>query len=143
MNKWAGKRKVQKRPSTEWRITEIIRTFKKNSFSKLIQEFIKIEAWLLLTLLSSIKFYAWHYHILKSTNVWKRWLAKWKWTVAFSNKFYSKSSVGFYINTGKRFFVKVSFLSQQKVLLKNGIRDFQNSPPFDCMFFSTSAELES
>ena len=44
-------------------------------------------------------------------------------------KVYGKIWVGFCLNTGKRFFVEVSFESQQKAqaLLKNDTRDFQNS----------------
>ena len=54
--------------------------------------------------------------------------------VAPSSKFYGKTWVGFCLTTGKHFFLEVSFKSQQKehkFFLKNGTRDFQNSPSFE------------
>ena len=45
--------------------------------------------------------------------------------VAPSSAIYGKIWVGFCLNTGKRFVLKL-----EKVLLKKGARDFQNSPPF-------------
>ena len=55
--------------------------------------------------------------------------------VAPFSKFYGKIWVSFCLNTGKRFFIEVSFSSQQKeqrkVLLKNGTRDFQISSLWD------------
>ena len=51
--------------------------------------------------------------------------------VSFS-RFYCKIWVGFF-NIGKSFFLDISFPSQQKkqAFLKKGIRDFQNSTPFE------------
>ena len=55
--------------------------------------------------------------------------------VAPFSKFYGKIWVSFCLNTGKRFFIEVSFSSQQKeqrkVLLKNDTRDFQISSLWD------------
>ena len=46
------------------------------------------------------------------------------------SEFYGKSWILPY-NTEKRFLLEVSFYSQQKFLLKNGTRDFQNSRLFE------------
>ena len=54
--------------------------------------------------------------------------------VAPSSKFYVKIWVGFYLNTGKCFFLRDFILRPTErayVLLKNGTRDFENSPPFE------------
>ena len=54
--------------------------------------------------------------------------------VAPFNKFYGKMWVGFCLKTGKRFFFRGFILKtteRAQVLLKNGPRDFQNSPPFE------------
>ena len=54
--------------------------------------------------------------------------------VAPISNFYSKIWVGFCLNTGKRFFLRGFILKpteRAKVLLKNGTRDFQNSPLFE------------
>ena len=56
-----------------------------------------------------IKSYTFHYHILKSTDVWKRSFINRKWTVAPFSKDYGKIRVGFCLNTGKRFYLEVSF----------------------------------
>ena len=64
------------------------------------------------------------------------------------SKFYAKIWVGFCLNTGKHFFLEVSFWSHQKehrVCLKNGIRDFRNSTPFErsvCLYVTISVSFE-
>ena len=52
--------------------------------------------------------------------------------VAPFSKFYGKIWAGFCLNTEKRFFLEVSrSIKRTYVLLKNGTREFQNSPPFE------------
>ena len=56
---------------------------------------------------------------------------QWKWMIAPFSKFYSKIWVGFCLNTGKHFFLEISFSSQQNERSsKNGTRDSENSTPF-------------
>ena len=61
---------------------------------------------------------------------------------------YGKIWVSFCLSTGKHFFLEVSFSSQQKeskVLLRNGTRYFQNSPPFErsaCFYVTISENFE-
>ena len=70
----------------------------------------------------SIKFYTFHYQYRCLKNVIhqidkknkKNKQKKKKWMVAPFSKFYGKILVSFYLNTGKRFFLEVSFSSQQK-----------------------------
>ena len=57
--------------------------------------------------------------------------------VAPFSKFYGKIWVSFCLNTGKHFFLEGS--------LKNGYRDFQNSPPFErsaCFYVTISENFE-
>ena len=80
-----------------------------------IQFSIRIAGWLLLTVtFISASVYTVNQVILyillsrmKSTDVWKMWLIK--QMVAPSSKFYGKIWVGFCLNTGKHFFLEVSF----------------------------------
>ena len=54
--------------------------------------------------------------------------------VASFSKFCGKTWIGFCFNNGKRFFVRGCIFKpteRAKVLLKNGPRDFQISPPFE------------
>ena len=63
----------------------------------------------------SFKFYT-LCHVLKSTDVWTRWLLN-PWLNRAKMKgcsFYRKICVGFCLNTGKRFVLDISFSSQQK-----------------------------
>ena len=54
-------------------------------------------------------------YVCLSTDLWKRsFIKEKKWIVAPFSKFYSKTSVGFCPNTGKRFFWEISFWGQQK-----------------------------
>ena len=48
------------------------------------------------------------------------------------NKYYGKMSIGFFLNKWKRNFLEVFLQPKEKpwVPLKNGTRDFKNSPPF-------------
>ena len=68
--------------------------------------------------------------------------------VAPFTNFYGKIWVGFCLNTGKRFALEVSFYSQEKdhgFFLKNGTRDFQNSPPLErstCFYVTTTGNFE-
>ena len=63
------------------------------------------------------------------------------------SRFYGKIWVSFCLNTGKHFFLEVSFSSQQKEhrSSKIGTTDFQNSPPFDrsaCFYVTISENVE-
>ena len=64
----------------------------------------------------SIKFYTFHYQVLKSNDVWNviHQIGSKKWMVASFSKCYGKIWVVFYLNTGEPFFSVVSFYSQQK-----------------------------
>ena len=73
-----------------------------------VQEFIEIEAWLLLT--SFIKFYAFYCQILKNKMLEKGGSSnRQKKTVTPFTKFYHKVCVRFCLITGKRFFLEVLF----------------------------------
>ena len=65
--------------------------------------------------------------------------------VAPFSKFYGKIYVSFCLNTGKRFFLQVSFSAERaQVFLKNGTRDSQNSPPFErsaCFYMWRSVKI--
>ena len=90
-----------------------------------VQEFIEIEAWLLLTFF--IKFYALYCPILKNTMLEKGGSStRQENTVTPFTNFYYKVCVRFCLNTGKRLFLLFLFWSQQKELgsSKNGTRDF-------------------
>ena len=62
--------------------------------------------------------------------------------------FYGKNWVGFCLNTGKPFFLEVLILKLTErayVLLRNGTRDFQNSPPFErsgCFYVAISENFK-
>ena len=90
----------------------------------------------------SIKFYTFHYQYRCLKNVIHHIDSKNGW--CSFQQVYGKIWVIFCLNTGKRFFLEVSFSSQQKaqVLLKNGTRYFQNSSPFErsACFYATSNE---
>ena len=67
------------------------------------------------------------------------------------SKFYGNVWVGFGVNTGKRILLEVSETTERKgterawVLLKNGTRDFQNSPLFvrsACFYVTISGYFE-
>ena len=68
--------------------------------------------------------------------------------VAPFSRFYGKVWVGFYLNTGKKLFRRGFILKpteRAKILLKNGTRDFQNSPPFErsaCFHATISRNFE-
>ena len=67
--------------------------------------------------------------------------------VAFFSKFYPKIWVGFYLNTGEHFLRGFILKSTKRaqVFLKNGTRDFQNSPPFvrsACFYVTISGNFK-
>ena len=67
--------------------------------------------------------------------------------VAPFSKFYGKVWVGFCLSTGKRFSLGGPILKQTErayVLLKNGTREFQNSPPLKrsvCFYVTISGNF--
>ena len=66
-----------------------------------------------------INFYTFYFHILRSTEIWKMWFIKLTGINGLNffqhfSKVYGKIWVRFCLNPGKRFFLEVSFQSQQK-----------------------------
>ena len=67
--------------------------------------------------------------------------------VALFSKIYAKIWVGFCLNTGKRFFLKVFLKVNRKSIgsYKKGTKYFQNSPPlerFACFYVTISGNFE-
>ena len=76
----------------------------RNGYLLLVTFFVCLHNYVLLS-------HTFHYHILKSTDVWKRLFIKQtvKMNGCSFRKFYGKLWVGFYVNTEKCFFLEVSF----------------------------------
>ena len=108
-------------------------SYGKNVFHAIQYKNLLKQTWLLLNFFAClhsliIKFYTFHCHVLKGTNVWTKVVHQIDkiWMVAPFNHFYIKFWVGLCLNTGKHF-----VLERAQVFLKNSTRDFQNSPPFE------------
>ena len=96
-----------------------------------VQEFIEIEAWLLLTFF--IKFYAFYCQTLKNKMLEKGGSSnRQKKRLLLSPSFTTKFVFVFVLSQESAFSQRFYFEANRKswVLLKIGTRDFQNSPPF-------------